>query len=140
VWEQGEERGQILMAIHPDGTVKGGWSADYDAISPRIHYLVMKGDFKGNTDPSKMYGDKEGEDPSKLYFITKGKFLILETNFETNKVRKIVGNIYVVGWLSPDLSAFGRVHVTPDQKTQKIYEWKAVPEKRMPFNWLQLKR
>ena len=139
VWEQGKERGGISMAIHPDGTVEGGWGADYDSISPRMHRLVIKGAFKGNTDPSKIYTDEEGEDQSKLYFITKGTYLILETNFETSKVRKIIGNIYVVGWLSPDLSAFGRVHITPDKKTQEIYEWEAVGRK-VRLDWLPLKR
>ena len=139
VWEQGEERGQILVAIHPDGTVEGGWGADYDSISPRMHRSVIKGDFKGNTNPSKIYTGEEGEDQSKLYFITKGKYLILETNFETSKVRKIIGNIYVVGWLSPDLSAFGRVHITPDKKTQEIYEWEAVGTK-VRLDWLPRKR
>jgi len=139
VWEQGDDRGQILMAIHPDGTVEGGWGADYETISPRVHYSVINAAFKGNTDPSKVYTDEGGIDRSKLYIITKGKYLILETNYETNKVRKIEGNIYVVCWLSPDLSAFGRLHITPDKKTQKIYEWEDVG-KRMNLNLLQLKR
>ena len=137
--QQSDERGQIYFLINPDGTVKGSWSADYDTISPRMHCIVMKGDFKGNTDPSKVYTDEDGEDPSKLYIITKGKFLMLETNFETSRVRKIIGNIYLVGWLSSDLSAFGRLHISPDKKTQEIYEWEAMAE-RIRFDWLQLKR
>ena len=139
VWQQGEEQGQIYFVINPDGTVKGEWGADYETISPRVHCAVINAGFKGNIDPSKIYSDEEREDRSRLYIITKGKYLTLETNYETNKVRKINGNIYMVGWLSPDLSAFGQVHITPDKKTQKIYEWAAAGEK-VRFDWLQLKR
>jgi hypothetical protein len=83
----------------------------------------MMGDFKGNTDPSKIYSDEEGEDRSLLFVICKGKFLILESNMDTGKVRKVTGYIYVVGWIAPDLSAFGRIHLTSDKKTQQIFDW-----------------
>ncbi|MHC4156835.1 MAG: hypothetical protein ACYST6_18230 [Planctomycetota bacterium] len=122
-------RGSVHLAIGPDGFVKGGWKADYGTVSPRIDYTVMMGDFKGNTDPSRIYSDEEGQDPSLLFVICKGKFLILESNMETNKVRKVTGYIYVVAWIEPDLSAFGRIHITSDKKTQEIFEWegKATP-------------
>lgn len=121
VRQEGESFGQMLLFILPDGTVSGGWGGDFDAAT-RMNY-VIKSSFKGNIDPSKTYTDEDGEDPSKLYFITRGKYSELETNFKTSKVRHIMGRIYVVGWLSPELTAFGRIHMTPDKKTQKIFEW-----------------
>jgi hypothetical protein len=123
VMEGRYRRGDIHLMIGADGFITGGWKADYGTVSPRIDYTVMMGDFEGNTDPSKIYSDEEGEDPSLLFVICKGKFLILESNMETGKVRKVMGYIYVVGWIDPDLSAFGRIHLTSDKKTQQIFDW-----------------
>lgn len=111
------------MVINPDGTVEGMWSADYGIRSPRKDCTVMKANFTGNTDPSKIYTDENGEDPSKLFITTKGNFLILETDFETGKARKLVGYIYVTGWLAPDYTTFGRLHLTTDKRTQTIFRW-----------------
>jgi hypothetical protein len=116
-------RGSLRLPIRPDGSIKGGWVADYGTVSPRIDYTVMKGDFKGNIDPSKIYSDEIGEDQSLLFVICRGMFLILESNMETNEVRKVTGYIYVVGWIEPDLSAFGRIHITSDKQTQRIFDW-----------------
>jgi hypothetical protein len=122
-----KERGTIGMVIKPDGTVEGTWTADYGVKSPRRDYTVMKANFRGNTDPSKIYADEGGEDPSKLFIITRGNFLILETDYETGEARKVAGYIYVVGWLAPDHTAFGRLHLTTDKRTQTIFEWAGKP-------------
>jgi len=126
-------RGSIRLAIGPDGLIEGAWGADYGTVSPRIDYTVMMCKFEGNTDPSKIYSDEEGEEPSLLFLICKGKFLILESNMETGKVRKVTGYIYVVGWIAPDLSAFGRVHLTSDKKTQQIFDWEGQATPRGAF-------
>lgn len=123
VREEGKGRGTIQMLINPDGTVEGTWRADYRTRAPKIDYTVINAKFKGNTDPSKIYSDERGEDLSKLYIITKGNFLILETNFETGKVRNLVGYIYVTGWIGPDYKAFGQLHITSDKKKQTIFQW-----------------
>jgi len=125
VKDENKDRGRIEMLIRPDGTVEGVWGADYGVKSPRRDYTVMKADFKGNTDPSKIYADENGEDPTKLFIITKGQFLILETDFETGEAHKRAGYIYVVGWLGPDFKAFGRLHLTEDKSTQTIFQWSA---------------
>lgn len=124
VKQRAEPRGQLYLAIRPDGTVEGSWGADYETISPRMNY-VIRANFRGNTDPSKIYREEEGEDLSKLFFITMGGFSQLETNFETNKVGHVKGNIYVTGWVGSDYTTSGRVHLTTDKKTQRIYEWSA---------------
>jgi hypothetical protein len=123
VKEKGKNRGTIQMIIRPDGTIEGTWLADYRTRVPKIDYTVINAKFKGNTDPSKIYKNENGEDPTKLYIITKGNFLILETNFETGKARNLVGYIYVTGWIGPDYSAFGQLHITSDKINQTIFQW-----------------
>ena len=134
VRQEGKDRGTIQMLINPDGTVEGTWRADYSTRAPRIDYTVMNAKFKGNTDPSKIYSDENGEDLSKLYIITKGNFLILETDFETGKVRNLVGYIYVTGWIGPDYKAFGQLHITSDKINQTIFQWSTWPIKLIPSN------
>jgi len=123
VRQEGKGRGTIQMLIKPDGTVEGTWLADYRTRAPKIDYTVINAKFKGNTDPSKIYKNEYGEDPTKLYIITKGNFLILETNFETGKVRNLVGYIYVTGWIGPDYKTFGQLHITSDKINQTIFQW-----------------
>ena len=121
--QQRDDRGQISLTIAPDGTAAGYWAGEYDTGSPHVNYVVVNANFKGNTDPSKVYSDQEGQDRSKLYFITKGKYLILETNFESGQVRNVAGYIYVTGWLSYDYSITGKITITPDKKTIQTFDW-----------------
>jgi hypothetical protein len=132
--EEGKGRGTIQMLINPDGTVEGTWRADYRTRAPKIDYTVINAKFKGNTDPSKIYSDENGEDLSKLYIITKGNFLILETNFETGKVRNLFGYIYVTGWIDPDYKAFGQLHITSDKINQTIFQWSTLAIQLIPSN------
>jgi len=127
VKEERNDRGLISLMISPDGTVEGGWVAEYDTLSPRMNYTVVNAGFKGNTDPSKIYSDAEGEDKSKLFFITKGNFLILETNFDNGKVKNVIGNIYVTGWINPDYSATGKITITSDKKSLQAFHWQGEP-------------
>jgi hypothetical protein len=69
--ENDEDRGEILVLIDTDGKVKGNWSGDFREGSD-ISYSVLAGSFNCNIDPSKVYLDASGQDPSKLYFIAKG--------------------------------------------------------------------
>jgi hypothetical protein len=126
-------RGDIHILIRADGLADGAWTADYGTVSPRIDYTVMQGNFKGNIDPSKIYRDAAGEDASKLFLICRGTFLILESNMESGKVRKVTGYIYVVGWIERDLSAFGRIHLTSDKQAQEILEWEGKAEAFVGF-------
>jgi hypothetical protein len=133
--QAGDARGQIELVIGPDGTVEGGWSAEYNP-SDKFNYLVMGASFKGNTDPSKIYSDEYGEDASQLYFITKGRFTILETNLENNRVRKVSGRIYVTGWLDTEYNAAGEITITSNKKSFQAFNWKAKPsENRMIFDF-----
>ena len=127
VQEQRNDRGLVNLTILPDGRVEGGWVAEYDTLSPRMNYTVVKAGFKGNTDPSKIYSDADGEDKSKLFFITKGNFLILETNFDNGIVRNVIGNIYVTGWINPDYSITGKITITSDKKSLQAFHWQGEP-------------
>ena len=117
-------RGKIEMFLWPNGRIKGGWSAEYEP-RPNVHYQVMGDGFGGNIAPSKIYKDNYGEDRSQLYFITKGKFIILETNSETRKVRSVKGHIYVTGWLDTEYNATGEIIITSDKKSYKTFSWQA---------------
>lgn len=127
VSEDKKNRGSILIFLEPDGSILGGWSGDYNTQSLNsqipINHVINFADFEGNIDPAKIYQDEKGEDPSKLFFITKGKLSLLETNMDNNRVRHVMGLIYVVGWISSDFSVAGRVHITSDKKSQRIYQF-----------------
>ena len=120
--QEGEARGAISMLIHPGGRIEGGWSADYNP-RPKVNYQVMGDGFKGNIDPSKVYSDENGQDLSKLYFITKGRFLILETNDNTGKVRSVKGRIYVTGWLDTEYNVTGEVTITSDKRNFELFSY-----------------
>ena len=122
--QEDAKRGTITMVIRPDGRIEGGWAAEYDS-RPNVTYQVMSDGFKGNIDPSKIYKDDYGEDRSRLYFITKGKFIILETDSKTNRTRSVKGHIYVTGWLDPEYNATGEIIITSDKRSYKTFSWQA---------------
>ena len=70
-----EPRGKIYLGIGPDGNVTGSWHGKYNK-GPKVLLDIMGGDFAGKIYPSRLYRDEEGEELSKLYFLTKGKFRI----------------------------------------------------------------
>jgi hypothetical protein len=122
---KGEERFcDISFVIYPEGTVSGGLGGDFDTASPHKNH-VLGCNFEGNTDPSKVFHDDYGDDRSKLFFIAVGNFRDLITDFETNKVGLKSGVVYLVGWLTPDMKATGKLHMTSDKKSQEIYTWQA---------------
>lgn len=120
--QDGTARGKIQLFILTDGRIKGGWGGEYKP-SPEITWEVVKAGFEGNIDPSKIYGDETGEDPTKLYFITRGRFIILETNSQTHIVRTRKGRIYVTGWLDREYKAVGKIIITSDKKSYREYLW-----------------
>jgi len=122
--QEDSRRGKIAMVIRPDGRIKGGWTAEYNA-SPEINLAVMACSFKGNIDASKIYKDDYGEDRSKLYFITKGKFIMLESNSKTNRNRSVKGHIYVTGWLDTEYNGSGEITITSDKRSFETFSWQA---------------
>lgn len=116
-------RGTVNLSVRPDGTISGGWRGNY--------YNDVKvnfdggGDFSGYVCPKKIYCDEHGEDRSKLYFITKGKFLLHETDFEKDRFHIRGGDLYVTGWIAGDHTVTGQVTITSDEKYFEAFYWEA---------------
>lgn len=113
-----------MIMIAPDGSIEGGWSGQYYK-KPKINFDIMSGGFEGKICPGMVYRDEKGDDPTKLYFIAKGKFLIAETDFDKNTLFHRSGDVYVRGCLNRDHSATGTVTITSDEKISEEFEWKA---------------
>lgn len=124
----------LNITISPDGNVAGAYSADYNkGTDPQMNY-VMNADFEGNFDPSNIYFDEQGSDPSKLFFLTKGKMFIVAHNFTADTIKYNTQDIYVTGWINPDYSATGRLVLMTGRKTFQTFHWKTVPRRRTdPF-------
>lgn len=134
---QDEPRGEITLSIFPDGSVAGRWYGQYYK-KKKINFDIFSADFEGKTYPRKIYLDEDGEDPSKLYFITKGKFVIQESNFEKGGLKHRAGDIYVTGWLNTDKTAMGEITITSNEKYSETFDWKASrPEKSTIFDLIK---
>ncbi len=120
--------GDARFFFKPDGTVEGGWGASF-YLSKDIHFQVMACKFKGNIDPKEIFSDEKGPDFSRLFFITKGHFSILETNSENGRVRNVMGEAYLRGWMNKDYSVEGDLVITSDAKNFYRYTWKAKQRK-----------
>jgi len=121
---RGEPRGAIDLVILPDGSVKGAWSGQYYK-KPKVNFDIMNGGFEGRVYPRKVYRDDNGEDPSRLYLMAKGQFLVAESDFDKNTLHHRGGAIYVRGWLSRDYSVSGAITITSDEKHSEEFDWKA---------------
>ena len=128
--EDNDVKGGLTLFILTNGRIKGIWTGTYKP-EPDITWEVQQSRFKGNIDPAKIYSDKDGEDQSKLYFIAKGSFLILETNSKTNNVKTAAGAIYITGWLDNKYNAVGKITITSDKKTYWEYYWQDRGEKTL---------
>jgi hypothetical protein len=126
--ENGEVKGEVGVFILTDGRIKGVWTSKYNP-EPDITWEVMGSRFNGNIDPTKIYSDKDGEDPRKLYFIAKGKALIMVTDSKTDKIKTATAAIYVTGWLDNEYNAVGKVTITSDKKTYWEYYWQSIGKK-----------
>jgi hypothetical protein len=120
--ENDEDRGEISLLIDTDGRVKGNWSGDFREGAD-ISYAVLAGAFDGNIDPSKVFRDKSDQDPSKLYFIAKGSFILLGENRKNNDSFQRRGEIYVTGWIAGDYTVIGKITLTSDRKNFRVFTW-----------------
>lgn len=117
----------LSITIDTDGTVTGGYNADYNkGTNPKMNYN-MNAEFEGNFDPSNIYFDEQGNDKSKLFFLAKGEMTIVEMNFTTDKTALGVQDIYVTGWINPDYTAKGRLVLITGKKTFQTFHWKTAP-------------
>jgi hypothetical protein len=110
------------MGITPDGDVFGVWSGTY-YDSKKDNFDVQGGKFEGKVYPGKIYRDEKGQDPTKLYFLAKGQFLIHHMTADTNKYHVMAGDLYVSGWLNPDFSLASDITITSDEKYSQVFHW-----------------
>jgi len=122
VTQDGHSRGSLELRIQPDGAITGSWQGSYPT-SQRSRDEVIAADVSGNTDATRMYRDKQGADPAQLFLITKGTFLMLQTSRNTHQVKDIKGDIYIIGWIAPDFTARGQLHLTSDKHSQQVFNW-----------------
>ena len=120
--EQGSPRGTVNLLIYPDGNIKGVWNGGFDG-NEGVHQLIMAASYEGNIVDSKTNPDN----PEAVYFITKGTYVMLETNIDTGGAMDRAGFLYVRGWLYPDDVSAGELVVTADRRTCEIYTWGAMP-------------
>lgn len=110
--ESGEPRGEMILFVGPDGGVAGNWNGLYHKGESRS-YQILNGGFGGRVYPAKVYRSESGRvDPTMLYIMAKGEYLVLETDTTKGGVENITGDIYLRGWLSPDYVLTGEVTIT----------------------------
>lgn len=124
-----DPRGELALFVGSEGQISGNWSGTY-SNDKKDNIDVQNGRFDGKVYPGKIYRDEKGEDPSKLYFLGKGKFMAHKTSADAKQYHIIGGDIYARGWLSPDLSVAGEIIITSDEKYFQTFSFKAArPEK-----------
>lgn len=125
-----DPRGDLVLFVSSEGQISGNWSGTY-SNDKKDNFDVQGGRFDGKVFPGKTYRDEKGEDPSKLYFLGKGKFMVHKTSADAKQYLIIGGDIYVRGWLSPNLSVAGDIIITSDEKYFQTFSFKAArPEKQ----------
>jgi hypothetical protein len=122
VFEDNQQRGTMLLLINSQGHIEGKWTGTYNE-NRQVDYDIMGGSFEGNIVPSKIYSDEKGQDASRLYFITKGNFMLLITDNKSGQVRNTGGKIYVNGWIAKNSSAIGNLTITSGGKDFKVFKW-----------------
>ena len=116
-----------VVARSADGNVQGGWNADYTkGRKPKMNY-VMNAEFEGNIDPTVMFFDENGDDPTKLFIIAKGKIRILATNYDNGKIQPSVQDIWISGWVGKDQRAKGEMLLIMDKELYQTFNWKGSP-------------
>lgn len=116
--EDGEKRGRLTFEIDTTGAVSAIWKANY---TEGIYKKEFAATCLGNVDADRIFEDGNGIDESKLFFLTRGTFILQA--FKQGNAAVGGGEAYVVGWLSPDGSGHGTLVLAPDKKNTKIYTW-----------------
>ena len=118
-----DKRGEVIIDFADNGQVSGSWQCQYSHDKRNDSFEAA---FAGNIVADKSYSDEKTNDPSKLYFITKGNYIQTIYNPAKNRQSSTEGTIYVTGWLNPDYSAFGLITITTDKKWSAVYNWQSV--------------
>ena len=119
-----DPRGELVVFIGPDGGVGGSWSGIYYKGRER-NFHIMGGRFEGRVYPGKIYRDEAGEeDPTKLYLMAAGEFLLQESDTKKGMLYTNAGEIYVQGWLDAEFVLSGEVTITSDEKYFETFTWR----------------
>ena len=119
-----DPRGELVVFIGPDGGVGGSWSGTYYKGRER-NFHIMGGRFEGRVYPGKIYRDEAGEeDPTKLYLMAAGEFLLQESDTKKGMLYTNAGEIYVQGWLDAEFVLSGEVTITSDEKYFETFTWR----------------
>ncbi len=117
---KGEDRGEVRLRFTTMGEVSGSWYCEYSHEDRDYRYEAT---FAGNIDIDKTYTDKQGEDKSLLYFITKGRYTQTVYNQQTQQASEDKGFVYTTSWLDTDYSAFGMITITTDKTWSATYDF-----------------
>ncbi|MBN2020072.1 MAG: hypothetical protein JW749_07600 [Sedimentisphaerales bacterium] len=118
-----DPRGEVELMIMPDGDVSGMWSGNY-YDEKKFNCEVQGAPFSGKLYPAKIYEDTNGQDPTKLYFLAKGKVVMHKSDLK-NKYYIQSGDLYVTGWLNPDFSLTSNIVITGNEKNFETFRWSA---------------
>lgn len=124
VTRKDNDRGQITIDFLTTGEVAGMWQCRYSHENIDYTYNAT---FKGNIDVSNTYSDKKGDDPSKLYFFTKGDYTQMTYNCKSEEETFTEGFVYTTGWMDPDHSVSGIITITTDRSWSADYLWQSPP-------------
>ncbi|MGA2914455.1 MAG: hypothetical protein ABSE89_00300 [Sedimentisphaerales bacterium] len=128
LFENKRGRGTIVLRFNPDLSIEGTW-LDKFYIDPNKsrEFELSDCSIKGFLIPDETYADIEKtNEPNNVYFLAKGRFLLVDYNYETNKTDKIEGYIYISGWLLPDWTIRdGQAIMTSDTERLRMFYFKA---------------
>jgi hypothetical protein len=126
----GQDRGQLDLDFDTQGRVRCFWESSFSQENRRT---TFEAESEGNIDISKTYTDKEKQDGSLLYFITKGTYTERVDNIKTGQTTSTEGIIYVTGYLTPGYDVFGQMTITTDKSWSVSYEFNSKPQDSASF-------
>ena len=121
----GQDRGQLDLDFDTQGRVNGFWESSFLQENRRT---TFEAESQGNIDISKTYTEKEKQDASLLYFITKGTYTETVENTKTEQVTTNTGTIYVTGYLTAEYEVFGQITITTDKSWSVSYDFNSNPQ------------
>ncbi len=132
LFEGQDERGTIVLMFYPDYTIKGTWQGTFFIDPNRSReFQLADCEIKGYLIPDETdVGVAKKTEPGKIYFLSKGFFMLVDYNSQTRKTNKLTGDLYVSGWLLPDLSIQqGQAVMTSDKEHFKLFDFSGKAEK-----------
>lgn len=132
LFEDENGRGTIALAFRPDCTIKGSWQGRFFVDPNRSREFELAAcKINGYLIPDETYvGVRNRSEPEKIYFLSKGNFILVDYNGALHRTTKLSGSIFVSGWLLPDYTIQqGQVIMTSDEKHCKLFTFSGKAEK-----------